>query len=118
MICTVHWLEIQQQRDIPSFSAENGGTLTVDIKIGRESGEGEFYLFDEDGKLSIDEEEPKDALASTWGEPGDTRQITHQFDRGQVFRLGASGYWDEGEMCTNAFLARISVEPAEKPKSM
>ena len=56
------------------------------------------------------EEEPKDALASTWGEPGDERQIIHPFDRGQVFRLGASGYWDEGEMCTNAFLARISVE--------
>ena len=94
--------------DVTSF--ENGGTLTVDIKIGRDSGDGEFYLFDEDGELSIDEEEPKDALTGTWGEPGDTLQITHRFDRGQVFRLGASGYWDEGEMCTNAFLARISVE--------
>ena len=94
--------------DVTSF--KNGGTLTIDIKIGRESGEGEFYLFDEDGELSIDDEEPKDALTGTWGEPGDTLQITHRFDRGQVFRLGASGYWDEGEMCTNAFLARISVE--------
>ena len=93
--------------DVTSF--ENGGTLTIDIKIGRESGDGEFYLFDENGELSIDEEEPKDALAATWGQPGDTRQIAHQFDRGQIFRLGASGYWDEGEMCTNAFLARIFV---------
>ncbi len=100
--------------DVTSF--ENGGTLTIDIKIGRESGEGEFYLFDEDGKLSIDEEEPKDALASTWGEPGDERQIIHQFDRGQVFRLGASGYWDEGEMCTNAFLASIFVEENQNEK--
>ena len=102
--------------DVTSF--ENGGTLTIDIKIGRESGDGEFYLFDEDGELSIDEEEPKDALTGTWGEPGDTLQITYRFDRGQVFRLGASGYWDEGEMCTNAFLAKISVEPAEKSESM
>ena len=94
--------------DVTSF--ENGGTLTIDIKIGRDSGDGEFYLFDEDGELSIDEEEPKDALTGTWGEPGDTLQITHRFDRGQLFRLGASGYWDEGEVCTNAFLAKISVE--------
>ena len=94
--------------DVTSF--ENGGTLTIDIKIGRDSGDGEFYLFDEDGELSTDEEEPKDALTGTWGEPGDTMQITHRFDRGQLFRLGASGYWDEGEVCTNAFLARISIE--------
>ena len=38
--------------DVTSF--ENGGTLTIDIKIGRAGGEGEFYLFDEDGELSID----------------------------------------------------------------
>ena len=102
--------------DVTSF--ENGGTLTIDIKIGRGGGEGEFYLFDEDGELSIDEEEPKDALTGTWGEPGDTLQLTHRFDRGQRFKLGASGYWDEGEMCTNAFQARISVESPEKPESM
>ena len=94
--------------DVTTF--KNGGTLTIDIKIGRESGEGEFYLFDEDGELSIDEEEPKDALVSTWGEPEDSRQIKHKFANGQIFKLGASGYWDEGEMCTNAFLANISVE--------
>jgi len=91
-------------------SVENGGILTAAIKIGRGGGDGEFYLFDEDGELSIDEEEPKDALTGTWGEPGDTLQMTHRFDRGQRFRLGASGYWDEGEMCNNAFLAKISVE--------
>ncbi|RKU12038.1 hypothetical protein C6501_11640 [Candidatus Poribacteria bacterium] len=94
--------------DLTSF--ENGGTLTIDIKIGRDKGDGEFYLFDEDGELSIDEEEPKDALTGTWGEPCDTRQITYRFERGQRFKLGASGYWDEGEMCINAFLAKISVE--------
>ncbi len=94
--------------DVTSF--ENGGTLTIDIKIGRDRGDGEFYLFDEDGELSTDEEEPKDALAGTWGEPDDTLQITHRFDRGQLFMLGASGYWDEGEVCVNAFLAKISVE--------
>ncbi len=94
--------------DVTSF--EDGGTLTIDIKIGREKGDGEFYLFDEKGELSTDEEEPSDALAETWGEPDDQLQIKHQFDQGQIFRLGASGYWYEGEFCTNAFLAKISVE--------
>ena len=94
--------------DVTSFV--NGGTLTIDIKIGREKGDGEFYLFDEKGELSTDEEEPRDALAETWGEPEDELQIKHQFDHGQTFRLGASGYWYEGEFCTNAFLAKITVE--------
>ena len=94
--------------DVTSF--ENGGTLTIDIKIGREKSDGEFYLFDEEGRLSTDEEEPSDALAETWGEPDDELQIKHQFDRGQIFKFGASGYWYEGEFCTNAFLAKISVE--------
>ncbi len=94
--------------DLTAF--ENGGTLTIDIKIGRDRGDGGFYLFGEDGELSIDEEEPKDALTGTWGEPDDILQITHRFERGQRFKLGASGYWDEGEMCINAFLAKISVE--------
>ena len=94
--------------DVTSF--ENGGTLTIDIKIGREKGDGEFYLFDEKGGLSTDEEEPSDALAETWGEPDDQLQIKHQFDQGQIFRLGASGYWYEDEFCTNAFLAKISVK--------
>lgn len=95
---------------IDATSFENGGTLTIDIKIGREKGDGEFYLFDAEGELSTDEEEPSDALAETWGEPDDELQIKHQFDQGQIFKLGASGYWYEGEFCTNAFLAKISVK--------
>ncbi len=49
----------------------------------------------------------------TSGEPGDTRRITHRFDRGQLFKLGATGYWDEEEPCINAFHAKISVEEAD-----
>ena len=82
---------------------ENGGTLTIDIEIGREEGEAAFYLFDGDTELSTAEESPKDMLTWEWGEPGDTRQITHIFDRGQFFKLGVTGHWAREEPCINAF---------------
>ena len=41
---------------IDARSFENGGTLTIDILIGREDAEGAFYLFDRDFNLPIEEE--------------------------------------------------------------
>ena len=107
---------------IDATAFENGGTLTIDIKIGREEGEAAFYLFDGDTELSTEEEKPKDMLTWTWGEPGDTRQITHRFDRGQFFKLGTTGgHWPRDEPCINAFQTRISVaenlkEPLEEKR--
>ena len=95
---------------IDATAFENGGILTVDIEIGREEGEAAFYLFDGDTELSTEEESPKDMLTWEWGEPGDTRQITHAFDRGQFFKLGVTGHWARDEPCINAFCTRISVE--------
>ena len=95
---------------IDATAFENGGTLTIDFEIGREEGEAAFYLFDGDKELSTEEESPKDMLTWEWGEPGDTRQITHAFDRGQFFKLGVTGHWARDEPCINAFRAKISVE--------
>ena len=95
---------------IDATAFENGGTLTIDIEIGREEGEAAFYLFDGDTELSTAEESPKDMLTWVWGEPGDTRQITHIFDRGQFFKLGVTGHWAREEPCINAFRTKISVE--------
>ena len=95
---------------IDASAFENGGTLTIDIEIGREEGEAAFYLFDGDTELSTEEETPKDMLTWVWGEPGDTRQITHAFDRGQFLKLGVTGYWERDEPCVNAFRAKISVQ--------
>ena len=95
---------------IDATAFENGGTLTVDIEIGREEGEAAFYLFDGDIELSTAEESPKDMLTWEWGEPGDTRQIRHAFDRGQFFKLGVTGHWARDEPCINAFRTKISVE--------
>ena len=95
---------------IDASAFENGGTLTIDIEIGREEGEAAFYLFDGDTELSTEEETPKDMLTWVWGEPGDTRQITHAFDQGQFFKLGVTGHWEKDEPCINAFRAKISVK--------
>ncbi|MYH81920.1 hypothetical protein F4009_14290 [Candidatus Poribacteria bacterium] len=95
---------------IDATAFENGGTLTIDIKIGREEGEAAFYLFDGDTELSTEEEKPKDMLTWEWGEPGDTRQITHAFDRGQFFKLGVTGHWARDEPCINAFRATVSIQ--------
>ena len=97
---------------IDTSAFENGGTLTIDIEIGRGDGEGSFYLFDNDTDPPTKEGIPKDdILAWTWGEPGAKLQITYRFDRGQFFKLGVTGQrWDKEEAFINAFHAKISVE--------
>ena len=97
---------------IDTRAFENGGTLTVDIETGRADAEGFFYLFDGDSELPMGELMPKDKrLASVWIEPDETGQLTHRFDRGEFFRLGATGVHNKNEKGSiNAFRAKISVE--------
>ncbi|MCG9126209.1 hypothetical protein JT359_01290 [Candidatus Poribacteria bacterium] len=95
---------------IDTTAFENGGTLSIDLEIGREEGEAAFYLFDGNIELSTEEESPKDEITSVWGEPGDTHQIMYVFDQGQFFKLGVTGHWAKDEPCVNAFHAKISVE--------
>ena len=96
---------------IDAKAFENGGTLTIDIEVGRGEGDGTFYLLNGDKKLSIKEGIFKDdILAWAWSASGETGQITHRFDQGQLFKLGVTGYSDEEAACVNAFLAKISVE--------
>lgn len=102
---------------IDTIAFENGGTLTIDIEVGRGNGNGTFYLLNGDKKLSAKEGIFKDdILAWAWSASSETGQITHHFNQGQLFKLGVTGYSDEEEACTNAFQARISAEPAERPK--
>ena len=101
---------------IDTRAFENGGTLTVDIETGRADAEGFFYLFDGDSELPMDERVPKDKrLDSVWIEPDETGQLTHHFDRGQFFKLGATGCYGRNEKGSiNAFQAKISVTSEAK----
>ena len=95
---------------IDTTDFEHGGELTIDVEVGRDEGEGGFYLFDGNSELSTDEKTPKNMLDRTWAESGATRQIRYRFDRGQFFRLGATGRWAREAPCINAFRATVSVQ--------
>lgn len=98
---------------IDTRAFEDSGTLTIDIEVGRGDAVGFFYLFDGDSELPTEKKVPKSKLASTWISPGDTRQIMHRFERGQFFKLGATGSWRKEKGTINAFHAKISVEAAD-----
>ena len=99
---------------IDTRAFENGGTFTIDIEVGRGDSDGSFYLINGDKEFPTTEGIPKeDLLAWAWSESGETGQITHRFDRGQLFKLGAIGYSPEEEAFVNAFHAKISVEAAD-----
>ena len=99
--------------DVTAF--ENGGWLTIDIWVGDGEASGSFDLFDGDSELPT--EGIPNALASAWDiPPGDVDIIDHYFDRGQVFKLGATGNWFSEKGSTNGFLLKISVETGQKPE--
>ena len=116
---------------IDTTAFEESGTLIIDIQVGRDKAIGIFHLLDGDKKLPTEKvpdgidpaawnsqqseeyEKALDALTRVWGIfPGQTGQIRYQFDRGQRFKLCATGDQWGGPGTINAFQAKISVEPA------
>lgn len=82
-----------------------------DGPINHAEAAGSFDLFPGDAELPT-EGAPRNAIVSAWGvPPGETERITHLFDRGQHFKLGATGDWFSKKGQVNAFVAKISVEP-------
>ena len=108
--------------------AFEGGTLTLDIGIGRGKAAGTFYLFDGDKDLPT-EKAPKGVSASVWegqvGEvylealdplaiewyvgPEETGKITYSFDQGKLFRFCVTGSPYSAKGSRNAFSLKISV---------
>lgn len=94
---------------IDTTAFENGGTLIIDIHVGRAALVGSFDLFRDDRALQT-EGTLQNALAQAWGiQPGEMGTITYRFDQGQVFQLRATGGWVNQTGGTNAFRAQISV---------
>ena len=90
---------------------EDGGTLTIDIRVGSGDAAGSFDLFDGDSELPTGGiRRSSNTLAHQWGiPPGGTGAIVYQFDQGQTFQLGAASDWQSKKGSTNAFYARISI---------
>ena len=96
--------------EIDATAFEDGGILTIDIRMGTAKPGGSFDLYDSDTELPT-KGYPDDALTSAWDIPsGQIGRIRHRFDEGKVFKLGATGTWFNEKGSINAFQARIAVE--------
>ena len=115
--------------EIDTTTFENGGTLTLDIGVGRSKAAGTFYLFDGDKDLPT-EKAPEGVPTSVWesqvGEvyletlealamewyigPEETGKITYPFDQGKLFRLCVTGSPYSAKGSRNAFSLKISIE--------
>lgn len=96
--------------EIDTTAFKDGGTLTIDLWIGGAEGAGAFILFTNDIELSTDGM-PKVVLTAASGIiPGKGGRITHRFDEGARFKLGATGNSFSGEGKVNSFLATISID--------
>ena len=94
---------------IDATAFENGGMLTIEIRVGSGKAAGSFDLFHGNSELPT-EGTPDNTLAHEWRiSPGETAIIAYRFDQGQVFQLGATGNWFSEKGSVNAFHARISI---------
>lgn len=96
--------------EIDATAFKDGGVLTIDLWIGSAEAAGAFILFASDSEFSTDGM-PEVVLTSASGIiPGKAGRITHRFDEGEHFKLGATGNSFSGEEKVNSFLAKISVD--------
>ena len=100
--------------DIDATVFKDGGVITIDLWIGSGEASGAFILFTSDSERSADGM-PEVVLTSASGIiPGKGGRITHRFDEGTHFKLGATGNSFSGEGKVNSFLAAISIDPASR----
>ena len=96
--------------EIDTTAFKDGGTLTIDLWIGSAEAAGAFILFARDTEFTTDGM-PKVILTSASGiVPGKSGRMTHRFDTGTHFKLGATGNAFSGEGKVNSFLATISID--------
>ena len=96
--------------EIDATAFKDGGVLTIDLWIGSAEAAGAFILFASDSEFSMDGM-PEVVLTSASGIiPGKAGRITHLFDEGTRFKLGATGNSFSGEEKVNSFLAKISID--------
>ncbi len=95
--------------DATAFKA--GGVLTIDLRIGRAAAAGAFILFDSSAELTSDGMPEVILTAASGISPGKVGRITHHFETGGHFKLGATGNAFSGKGKVNSFLANVSIEP-------
>ena len=97
--------------EIDATAFKDGGVLSVELWIGSAEAAGAFILFASDSELTTNGM-PKVILTAASGiVPGKSGRITHRFDEGTRFKLGATGNAFSGKGKVNSFLANISIVP-------
>ena len=100
--------------EIDATAFKDGGMLTIDLWIGGAEAAGAFILFASDSELSTDGM-PEVVLTSASGiVPGKGGRLSHRFDEGRLFKLGATGNSFSGKGKVNSFLATISIDAASE----
>ena len=100
--------------EIDTTAFKDGGILTIDLWIGSAEAAGAFILFASDSELSTDGM-PEVVLTSASGiVPGKGGRLSHRFDEGRRFKLGATGNSFSGNGKVNSFLATISIDAASE----
>ena len=112
-----HGLQDYTVIEIDTTAFKSGGLLTIDILVGNAEPKGSFDLYDGDTEVPT-QGMPHEALTSAWDvPPGKRGTIKYRFDEGKVFKLGATGSWFSQKGSTNAFWAKISVEPNQEAET-
>ena len=100
--------------EIDATTFRKGGVITIDLWIGSAEAAGAFILFASENERSADGM-PEVVLTSASGiVPGKSGRITHRFDEGTHFKLGATGNSFSGKGKINSFLAKISIDAVSK----
>lgn len=100
--------------EIDATAFKEGGVLTVELWMGSAEAAGAFILFESDSELAADGM-PKVILTAASGiVPGKSGRLTHRFDKGGRFKLGATGNAFSGKGKANSFLATISIDSAPR----
>ena len=96
--------------EIDATAFKDGGVLTVDLWMGSAGAAGAFILFDSDAELTTDGMPEVILTAASGIAPGKSGKLTHRFEKGGRFKLGATGNAFSGTGKANSFLATISID--------
>ncbi|WP_414756337.1 hypothetical protein [Anabaena sp. CCY 9910] len=94
--------------DVTDFT--KGGKLTIDILLMDGISWGSFDLFPEKGRIPT-QGSPNSLVGAYNVKPNSSTHLVHYFDKGVVFRFGATGNWGSPKDSTNSFKASVYVEP-------
>lgn len=102
---------------IDTTAFQSKGTLTIELELGNDKAYGSFFLLNADHILSFDHEKKRPdarmfdgAHDIGWYDPCEIGQMTHQFERGQIYKLVGMGWASNEKGSINAYHAKISVE--------